>query len=75
MTKKINQTAKLRVIIDGITLTTTAKLLRTGGGSHCICQAWADFEEAYIKYGYIGRSTTYTDVSSQRRVNIQIDIV
>lgn len=74
MARKIPDCAKLRLVIDGVALQTTARLLRRGSLSTCLHQAFRDFEAEHKAQGIVGRLAGYSDTFLRRDVQIQIDL-
>jgi hypothetical protein len=74
MGRPIPDRAKLRVVIDGVSIQTTAELIRRGAVSASLHQAWCDFEDEHMARGIVGRMTGYSDIHLGRQVNIQIDL-
>lgn len=72
--RKLAKSAKVRVVIDGICLQTTAGNLRTGSISISLYDAWKSFEEEHKATGIIGRGSHVWDVYLQRHVNVQFDL-
>jgi hypothetical protein len=77
---RIADSARVRLVIDGLEICTTAKEVRRGAISTCIYRLMTDFEKARDdakaqgKPPCIGYSSTYDDANGKSR-NLQIDLV
>ena len=74
MSRKLANAAKVRVLIDGICLQTTAGNLRTGAISISLRVAWREFEEYHDTQGTTGRLARFHDHHLNRNVDIQFDL-
>jgi hypothetical protein len=74
MPRKLANSARVRVVIDGICLQTTAGNLRTGSISISLHDAWRSFEEEHKATGIIGRMSGVADPWLGRTVTIQFDL-
>lgn len=65
---------RVRVIIDGVLVPTTVRLMQKGAISTVLWCAWKDFTTEHKYRGITSRTTGYHDQFLNRNVNIQIDI-
>jgi len=74
VTNRINDCAKVSVIVDGILFQTTAKLLRRGSLSTVLFHAFSVFEARRLESGITGLAARYRDSFLDRDVDIQISL-
>jgi hypothetical protein len=70
----IRDCTKICLVIDGVAMQTTAKLLRHGSLSTVLWHAWQQFEVEHAEAGIIGKVAGYHCEFLNRTVQIQIDV-